>query len=58
LDRRYGPGKGNYDWRGYLNPRPYNLRQPRRSVENFHSPESFQSDAEWDSAILAACQGE
>ncbi len=58
LDRRYDSGKGNYDWRGYLNPLPYNVRQPRRSVENFHSSESFQSDAEWDSAILAACQGE
>lgn len=57
LDYRYGPGKGHYDWRSYLNPPPYNLRKPSQTVENFHSSPLPQLDEGWDSLILSACQG-
>jgi hypothetical protein len=42
---------------GDLEPRPYNLLQPERSVEDFHWMSAVAMGGEWDEAILGAGAG-
>jgi Rad3-related DNA helicase len=55
LDKRYGPGRGNYDWRRFLQPRPYNLAHAAVTVQRFLSPVAFTESGKWDPKLLAAC---
>jgi ribonuclease HIII len=52
LDERYE----RYDWRRFLNPRPYNLSRPEQTVEAFHKDSTSVDQGEWDKALLAVCR--
>lgn len=51
LDQRYGDK--DYRWRRFLDPRPYNLIHPERTVISFHTIPQEPLEAEWDSALLS-----
>lgn len=54
LDRRYE----EYGWRRFLEPRPYNLRQPAPTIERFLTERLAGVSAGWDSVLLRACRRE
>lgn len=54
LDRRYE----EYGWRRFLEPRPYNLRQPGSTIERFLTEQLAGVSADWDSVLLRACRRE
>lgn len=61
LDRRYGPASNSsvgYDWRGYLEPRPYNVKDPAHAVKMFHATRTLSGQSTWDSVLLNACKRE
>lgn len=61
LDRRYGPASNSsvgYDWRGYLEPRPYNVKDPAYAVQMFHATRTQSGQSTWDSVLLNACKRE
>jgi Rad3-related DNA helicase len=54
LDERYGEGKDGFDWRRFLEPRPYNVFDPAASVRLFHEPPAAAPEGGWDAALLRA----
>jgi len=53
LDKRYD----EYGWRRFLEPRPYNVRRPERTVESFHRMSAVAVSEGWDEAILRSGAG-
>jgi ribonuclease HIII len=54
LDQRYH----EYGWRRFLDPRPYNLRQPAGNAADFHRERAGMTGPAWDPALLEHTQGE
>lgn len=52
LDKRYD----EYEWRRFLEPRPYQLLKTAETVERFHQSTQSEIGQAWDSVLLAACQ--
>ena len=48
LDRRYH----DCGWRWFLDPRPYNVQNPKRNVQAFHQEHALVLGPAWDSALL------
>ncbi|RME51004.1 MAG: hypothetical protein D6796_01860 [Caldilineae bacterium] len=48
LDKRYH----DYGWRRFLEPRPYNVRQPETNVQGFHQEQRAAPERTWDAALL------
>jgi ribonuclease HIII len=48
LDERYD----EYGWRRFLEPRPYNLQQPRQAAKSFHGKEVTVVSRKWDRALI------
>ncbi len=48
LDKRYH----DYGWRRFLEPRPYNLLRPERTVGDFHRTVAVVASGEWDKALV------
>lgn len=53
LDQRYGDGNKGYRWRRFLEPRPYNLTHPERTVVSFHSTSQTRDEEKWDKVLLS-----
>jgi ribonuclease HIII len=47
-DRRYG----EYGWRRFLEPRPYNVRIPKMNVQEFHQARITAPGLAWDPALI------
>jgi Rad3-related DNA helicase len=52
LDRRYH----EYDWRRFLEPRPYNVLRPETNVSEFQRVQDLEPGFSWDAALVA-CDG-
>ncbi|MFX0107492.1 MAG: hypothetical protein ACFE7R_04345, partial [Candidatus Hodarchaeota archaeon] len=48
LDRRYH----DYDWRRFLDPRPYNVRRPETNVQGFYQERTAVPKLAWDAALI------
>lgn len=52
LDKRYD----EYDWRRFLEPRPFRLLQPANTVASFHQEPQMRTGKGWDKTLLSTCK--
>lgn len=52
LDERYH----KYDWRRFLQPRPYHVRLPAHNVASFYQERAVAPGEAWDAALIQVCE--